>query len=114
MENERQSMPIVVTRNDLYRQVWSTPLVQLAARYKTTTAERTTMCTRMNVPRPPSGYWLKKIERQACDSERAAASGPKRPKLEYRHRQFGRLWGACRCFHLTGYRYHNFCHHNVP
>jgi hypothetical protein len=60
MENERQSMPIVVTRNDLYRQVWSTPLVQLAARYKTTTAELTTMCTRMNVPRPPSGFWLKK------------------------------------------------------
>jgi len=69
MENERQSMPIVVTRNDLYRQVWSTPLVQLAARYETATAELTTMCTRMNVPRPPSGYWLKKIKRQAFDSD---------------------------------------------
>jgi hypothetical protein len=61
MENERQSMPIVVTRSDLYRQVWSTPLVQLAARYKTTTAGLTTICTRMTVPRPPSGHWLKKL-----------------------------------------------------
>ena len=39
MENERQTTPIVITRVDLYRQVWSTPLVQLAARYKTTTEE---------------------------------------------------------------------------
>lgn len=60
MQNERQTSPIVITRVDLYRQVWSTPLVQFAARYKTTTAELATICTRLNVPRPPSGYWLKK------------------------------------------------------
>ena len=60
MENERQTTPIVITRVDLYRQVWSTPLVQLAARYKTTTAELATICARLDVPRPPSGYWLKK------------------------------------------------------
>ena len=60
MENERQTTPIVITRVDLYRQVWSTPLVQLAARYKTTTEELAKICTRLNVPRPPSGYWLKK------------------------------------------------------
>ena len=60
MEDKRQATPIVITRVDLYRQVWSTPLVQLAARYKTTPAELTKICSRLNVPRPPSGYWLKK------------------------------------------------------
>jgi hypothetical protein len=60
MEDGRNSTPLVIKRADLYQQVWSTPLVQLAARYKTTMAELANMCTRLNVPRPPSGYWLKK------------------------------------------------------
>src|SRR5512144_578873 len=60
MEDGRHSTPLVIKRADLYRQVWSTPLVQLAARYKTTTADLANMCAQLNVPRPPSGYWLKK------------------------------------------------------
>jgi len=60
MENEHQSMPIVVTRTDLYRLVWSIPLVRLAARYKTTTDELSAAYARMKVPRPGSGHWLKK------------------------------------------------------
>jgi hypothetical protein len=60
MEDGRHSTPLVIKRDDLYRQVWSTPLIQLAARYKTTTADLAHMCARLNVPRPPSGYWLKK------------------------------------------------------
>jgi hypothetical protein len=34
MKNHRPGMPIAITRIDLYRQVWSTPLIQLAARYQ--------------------------------------------------------------------------------
>src|SRR3974390_2725732 len=74
MANE--SAPIQVTRVDLYRQVWSTPLVQLAARYRTTTNELASICARMNVPRPPSGYWMMKSNGKPVVQLEFPAAGP--------------------------------------
>lgn len=59
MEKHARSDAVLISRADLYRQVWTTPLTQLAARYKTTT-ELTGICSRLKVPRPPSGHWMKK------------------------------------------------------
>ena len=60
MEKHVRSDAVLISRAALYRQVWTTPLTQLAARYKTTTTELAAICSRLNVPRPPSGHWMKK------------------------------------------------------
>jgi hypothetical protein len=49
--------PKTVTREELYEQVWSKPAVQLAAEYGVSDVAIGKACKRLNVPRPPSGYW---------------------------------------------------------
>lgn len=88
MEKVGKTISAPITRADLYRQVWSTPLVKLATRYGTTKLELSTLCARMNVPRPPSGYWMKKSAGKPVTPEQLPAPGPEtvlettiRPKI---------------------------------
>ena len=76
MEKESKSNSAQITRTDLYRQVWSTPLVQLARRYRTTKLELSAICARMDVPRPPSGYWMKKSAGKPVTPEQLPEPGP--------------------------------------
>ena len=48
-----------VSREDLYRQVWSEPMLSLAKKYGVSSSYLARVCTRMNVPRPERGYWAK-------------------------------------------------------
>jgi hypothetical protein len=48
-----------VTREDLYEQVWREPMLRVAERHGVSSSFLARVCTVMNVPRPPRGYWAK-------------------------------------------------------
>jgi len=51
---------VELTRDELYRQVWETPMMRLAHQYGITGNGLAKICDRLNVPYPPRGYWAKK------------------------------------------------------
>jgi len=48
-----------VDRETLCREVWAQPMTTVAARYGVSSSFLARVCTRLNVPRPPRGYWAK-------------------------------------------------------
>jgi hypothetical protein len=60
-----------VTREELFEQVWQTPMTQLAKEYGVSDVGLAKVCKRMEVPRPPRGYW-RKLE---------VGKAPPKPKL---------------------------------
>jgi len=48
-----------LTRNDLYDLVWSEPVTKIVARYSITDSGLAKICKRMEIPKPPRGYWAK-------------------------------------------------------
>lgn len=50
---------VEVTREHLYRQVWSTPMTKLAVTYGLSGNGLAKICDRLNIPYPPRGYWAK-------------------------------------------------------
>ena len=50
-----QSMP----REELYKLVWSEPMIKLSARLNLSDKGLAKKCQRHNIPRPPLGYWAK-------------------------------------------------------
>jgi hypothetical protein len=50
-----QKQPVVVTRDDLYRQVWETPMSRLGEQYGITGNGLAKICERLKVPYPPRG-----------------------------------------------------------
>lgn len=48
-------MPI--TRETLYKEIWAEPMTVVAARYRMESNLLGRICERLNVPRPPRGYW---------------------------------------------------------
>jgi hypothetical protein len=49
----------VVTREQLYEEVWSTPLTALSKKYGISDVALGKICSRLNVPKPGLGYWAK-------------------------------------------------------
>ena len=60
MTDQDQKQPVTLSREELYAQVWSTPMSQLAAQYGITGTGLAKICTRHIIPCPPRGYWAKK------------------------------------------------------
>jgi len=58
--SEDLKQPITLSRDELYRQIWSMPMRKLAAQYGITGTGLTKICARLKVPCPPRGYWAKK------------------------------------------------------
>lgn len=52
--------PVEVSREELYRQVWDTPMSRLASQYGISGNGLAKICDRLKVPYPPRGYWAKK------------------------------------------------------
>lgn len=52
-------MGIVISRKDLYENVWSTPLTQLGKEFGVSDQAVGKACRRANIPRPGAGYWAK-------------------------------------------------------
>jgi hypothetical protein len=51
--------PILVTREQLYEQVWTIPTQTLAKQYGISDVGLSKICRRLNVPKPGLGYWAK-------------------------------------------------------
>lgn len=60
MDDVERKPPVDVTRDELYRQVWETPMSRLAVQYGITGNGLAKICDRLKVPYPPRGYWAKK------------------------------------------------------
>lgn len=50
---------ITISRQELYNQVWSKPLIHLAKDYLLSDVGLAKICRRHNIPLPPPGYWVK-------------------------------------------------------
>ena len=48
-----------VTREQLYREVWTEPMTKVAARYQVSSSFLARVCQDLGVPRPARGYWAK-------------------------------------------------------
>src|SRR5262245_46832760 len=59
------------TREQLYEQVWSKPMIALAKAYGLSNVGLAKICVRLRVPRPGLGYW-ERVRR---------GQNPKRPPL---------------------------------
>ena len=53
-----------VHRDTLYSEVWTTPMVSLAPKYGVSAVFLSRVCARLNIPRPPRGYWARKYSGQ--------------------------------------------------
>jgi len=60
----RKSNPITLHRDPLYKEVWETPMRQLAKRYDITDVGLAKICRKMDIPTPPRGYWAKRTNGQ--------------------------------------------------
>ena len=49
----------LITRIELYEQIWDTPISLLAKKYGISDVGLAKICRRMDIPRPPRGYWSK-------------------------------------------------------
>jgi hypothetical protein len=66
---DQSSDVITITRQQLYDQVWNTPIRKLAASYGLSDVGLAKVCKRHNIPRPPVGYWAKKEFGKAVEQE---------------------------------------------
>jgi hypothetical protein len=57
---ENHSKHVTLTREELYKQVWATPMRKLALTYGLSDVGLKKLCTRHQIPTPPVGYWAKK------------------------------------------------------
>lgn len=69
--NSQARTPVVLTREQLYEQVWTTSIFQLAKTYGISDVGLAKACKRHQIPRPPLGYWARK----------AVGKAPARPPL---------------------------------
>lgn len=49
----------MVSRDELYRLVWSKPMIKIAEQFEVSGSYLARVCTLLNVPRPARGYWAK-------------------------------------------------------
>lgn len=50
---------VIIQRETLYKEVWRTPILQLAKKYGMSDVGLAKICKRMQIPLPPRGYWTK-------------------------------------------------------
>src|SRR5689334_367844 len=55
-----RSEPTTVTREELYSEVWSTPVQRLASRYGLSDRGLAKICDKHRIPLPGRGYWAKR------------------------------------------------------
>ena len=60
MVDEDGKKAVTISREELFRQVWTTPMSRLAQNYGISGNGLAKICDRLKVPYPPRGYWAKK------------------------------------------------------
>lgn len=58
-----------ISRLELYKRVWETPVTRLAKAYGLSDVGFAKICKKYNIPRPPRGYWAKKAAGQRMSKE---------------------------------------------
>ncbi len=58
------SVSVRVTRDQLFKQVWETPMIKLAEQYGISGNGLAKICRRLNIPYPPRRWWAKKTAGQ--------------------------------------------------
>ena len=75
----RPTKPTTITREDLYRAVWATPMSRLAKDYGLSDSGLAKICRKENIPRPPRGYWAKHAVGKAPKQTPLPKAGDARP-----------------------------------
>ena len=57
---KRHDRPVCLSREELYDEVWNTPMRHLATKYGTSDVGLAKICKRHRIPRPPQGYWIRR------------------------------------------------------
>lgn len=60
MSDADAARPVTITREELYAQVWQTPMSRLATQYGITGNGLAKICDKLKIPYPPRGHWAKK------------------------------------------------------
>ena len=51
---------VKIDRKTLYEEIWKIPTAQLAKKYGITDVALSKICKKLNIPKPPRGYWARK------------------------------------------------------
>jgi hypothetical protein len=70
MSDEQPKQPVTISRDDLYAQVWETPMMQLASRYGISGNGLAKICRKLAVPYPGRDYWARKAAGQKVSQVR--------------------------------------------
>lgn len=79
-ENHDRKDPREVSREELYRQVWQTPMSRLALEYGISGNGLAKICDRLKVPYPKRGYWARKTAGQKVITFRLPPSDEDTPQ----------------------------------
>lgn len=60
MANPDSRKPMTISREELHRRVWETPMSRLAAEFGISGNGLAKICDRLSIPYPPRGYWARK------------------------------------------------------
>lgn len=58
-----------ISRLDLYKKVWETPVAQLSKEYGLSDVGLAKICKKYDIHRPPRGYWARKAAGQHLKKE---------------------------------------------
>lgn len=78
---------VEISRRELYQAIWSRPLGKVAEEIDSTIEQLVLACTDFDIPRPPTGYWAKKLHQ---------APLPPQPRLEGNQEKIVRLKGGAK------------------
>ena len=68
-----------ISREDLYKEIWSEPATTLARRYDVSSSYLARVCEGLNVPHPPRGYWARKTAGEKIPIPPLPPAGPGDP-----------------------------------
>jgi len=78
-DQEVSNNPRTLTRDELYKQVWQTPMSRLASDYGITGNGLAKICDRLSIPYPPRGYWAKRAAGKKVVTYRLPEAGESTP-----------------------------------
>lgn len=68
-----------ITRDELYKEIWSEPATKLASRYDVSSSYLARVCEALNVPHPPRGYWARRAVGEQMPIPPLPPAGPGDP-----------------------------------
>lgn len=79
MHDATNPKPVTISREELYKRVWATPMSRLALEFGISGNGLAKICDRLNIPYPPRGYWARKEAGQKVVTFRLPARAESTP-----------------------------------